>query len=446
MSQIQYPNPDRRRIRWFDDTSSSIVYSGTWRHVSRTAAWFAALHSTNEMGASASFSFPGPAYVFINISLPLCEIPGGAFTIRAYIHALDADTSPAVAVACADRRGAGAIDYLEFYSNVVDIPGSQTATIELVNSGNTVPSRGGPLLLDSFGYLPLDGIPFTGFPSSQSSESIMMSTTSASRRMTTQIKSSTSPPTSITTAVVPNASDDVNQVGNSNIALTPANDTQTSFPISALIGLCLAIALGLITLFVLLQLWRRRIRSFCQQRKLRSSSAPEVDMVEFLNPSVTTNTPRYSSLGYSSIHTGTHRPLDPGISRNRGASPNSLFNDTQSTTSTAHINCTALGEDAKHGECYCPTCDETSSNRIRQSTTSSVPPKEIMGCPTSSSAQSHAQSSITAVETNASYRASSAGSHTAASVNSNPLTNDHASIARTSLGGSAPSQNPFGDD
>lgn len=210
MSQIQYPDPDRTRIRWFDDTSSSIVYSGTWRRVPRTAAWFAALHSTNEMGASASFSFPGaylkysihlstshsrkhrPGIVFINISLPLCEIPGGAFTIRAYIHALDAETSPAVAVACADRRSAGAIDYLEFYSNVVDIPGSQTATIELVNSGNAVPSRGGPLLLDSFGYLPLDGIPFTGFPSSQSSESIMMSTTSASRRMATQIKSSTS--------------------------------------------------------------------------------------------------------------------------------------------------------------------------------------------------------------------------------------------------------------
>ncbi|KAF9031747.1 hypothetical protein BJ165DRAFT_862852 [Panaeolus papilionaceus] len=366
----------------------------------------------NHINTSGS---PGPAYVYINISLPICEDSGGGFTVRAYVHGLDADTSQAVGVACAAQRSN--IDHLEFYSNLVDISGNQTATIELVNSGDAEPVGGGPLLLDSFGYLDVSTL--TRFPSAT--------------------QSSTSASTPINTSDVPRNSD-----GNTTVVPTPPTNAHRPLSTRLLIGLCVVLSLVLITISTLL-IWRKRVLNFFQKRRRRSSNASEIDLVQLPQPSPSVDTPRYSTLGYSSIYPGMHRQLDSETSLDRSTSPNSLFDDTQSTTSTVKLSC-ILGEDPKHGECFCPSCSETRSNRVRQSAEWST---ENSGRPTSSSVQSHARSSITVVEANAGhrFRVSSAGtSHTVASANFDPFADDHTSITSASLRGTTPSSNPFGDD
>ncbi|PPQ75076.1 hypothetical protein CVT24_010148 [Panaeolus cyanescens] len=426
---INTPYPDRSQAFWSDDTNPDIVYAGTWSAVHRPGAWFASLHSTKKAGSSATFSFPGPSYVFINISLPVCDTDG--FLLRAFVHGLEGSESSKT-VACASRNEQ---PLLEFYNSLVDRDGLQQVTIELMEDYNGSAEGRGPLLLDCFGYVTLADLRNTPFISN-SSETLAAPTISVEADVTVTVV-----PASTTSVIdIPLNTDNMDAV---TTTVAPTVGKSMPFSVPVLIGLSLAIGMAFIVLFILFA-WRHRIRNFIQQKKQQhSNNSSEVDMTERLNHSTFSTNARFDPMPPSPSR---HGLLDSDSNLDRPSSPNSLFHDTMSRTSTIHC---IVGDNPKFGECYCPTCDVTRSNPNRQSSSSSSTQMHSLTGPTSYSAHSDAQSSITAVGTNTSYRASSSSSHTAASTNSNhsnPFTDERDSFIHPHQTLDSHTRNPFGED
>ncbi|KAF9031745.1 hypothetical protein BJ165DRAFT_862775 [Panaeolus papilionaceus] len=396
MSQPINQNPDRSQALWFDDATPSIEYSGAWDPIPWDGAFQSTIHQTRDVGASASFNFPGPAYAFINITWPACQ--GSGYQLRAYVHGFDDNVRP-VSLNCGTRND---VDFVELYWNIIDKPGPQKMTVEFIDGGTGKV----PLMLDSFGYLP----------------------------MSTSSPTPTPPPTSPISNTPQTATSDASISPLSTVNNSKSGNQQPPFSMPVLVAISVALVVGFIAATTLFAC-RHKMRALCS--RVRGQQPNKQDMEKKRTP---TPLNPYGTLGASS-------PSQLGLiesqsTLDRPRSPNSLFDDVASnkSNSTMAIPSCILGQNPKFGQCFCPTCDETHS-APRQSGSFSTPSAR----PTSSGARSDTQSSITAIGLSASYRPSSAGSHTAASVYSNPFTDRHTSMDAT-LRDSTSARNPFEGD
>ncbi|PPQ66513.1 hypothetical protein CVT24_007062 [Panaeolus cyanescens] len=366
MAQQPSPGfPDRNKAVWLDDSEHSINYSGNWVELSREGVYKSTLRSTQEVGASFSVFYEGPAYVFINVTLPMCE--GVAFAYKSYIRG-EGEGDAAHIPLCAP--GPSDINMYELMWSLDGRSGTFEFVIEWLAGGSST-----PLMLDSVGILP---VPYEGSSSLTPSPTL----------------SPTSTPGPAVTSNLPS----------NNIPSSSSSKATPTWSIFLIVGI---VVVGLAALFVfLIRRWKmkgKHMRKWGIRTRRQKISDQERTMVEIKDDS-STPSPVCATLAIAATHSQLGL-LDANDS-------NSLFSpisyDARNLPSTADTSC-ILGQSPKHDCCFCPSCDDSRS-RVTHSQDSIV--------------TSMGNSSITAVGTNTSRADSSLGSHTACSVYSNPFGDD----------------------